>query len=485
MVSRLISIVASFLWFLGRNTVTILGATVTTISAITIFVLFSLELSGILMSPYLGIITFVVMPAGFIFGLILILLGTLWQHRRDQKLGKEARPTGDVPLPKLDFNSPKTRQVAGMVLFLSLANLFIVGATSYQSVVYMDSAEFCGKVCHTVMEPESVAHAASPHGRVECVACHIGPGAPWFVKSKLSGVGQLFAVTFNTYEHPIPTPVENLRPSRDTCEQCHWPAKFTGDRLRVIKKYGDDDANSPTYTALLMHIGGGSNQNHGIHSWHIDPRRETTYVSVDRQRQEIALVRVKEPDGSISEFKMQGTEYTPEQLAQGETRIMDCIDCHNRPTHVFDLPGPAMDKALTQGLIDATLPGIKRVGVEALQAAKGEDKAADLDGISQKLETHFRETFADTYDANADRVKKAIDEVQGIYKRNVFPAMDVTWGTYINNIGHTDFPGCFRCHDGNHTTDDGRTISQDCTLCHGVLAMEEENPQVLSDLGIQ
>ncbi len=483
MASRLVSMFASFLWFLGRNTVTILGATLTTISAITIFVLFALELSGLLISPYMGIITFVVLPACFVFGLLLILAGILWQHRSDQRKGIDSRPSGDVSLPKIDFNNPRTRQVAGMVLFLSLANCFIVGATSYQSLVYMDSVEFCGKVCHTVMEPESVAHANSPHGRVECTACHIGPGASWFVKSKLSGAGQLLAVTFNTYEHPIPTPVENLRPSRDTCEQCHWPTKFTGDRLRVIKKYSDDDANTPLYTLLLMHIGGGANQSHGIHSWHIDPKRETTYVSLDPQRQEIALVRVKEPDGTISEFKMQGTDYTPEQLAKGETRSMDCIDCHNRPTHVFDLPGAAMDKALGQGMIDATLPAVKRVGVEALQEAKGEE--GDLESISRKLETHFRGAFGDTYDANAERVNQAIGQVQAIYKRNVFPKMNVTWGTYINNIGHTDFPGCFRCHDGNHATDDGRTISQDCTLCHGVLAMEEESPQVLADMGIQ
>ena len=137
---------------------------------------------------------------------------------------------------------------------------------------YMDSVTFCGQTCHTVMQPEYTAYQNSPHSHVECVKCHIGPGASWFVKSKLSGVGQVFAVTFNTYPKPIPTPVHNLRPARETCETCHWPQKYGEDRVQVINKFADDETNTITKTVLLMKIGGG-NHGIGIHGTHLGAGR--------------------------------------------------------------------------------------------------------------------------------------------------------------------------------------------------------------------
>lgn len=480
MVSRIGKLFAALFWLLSRNHVTIFGSLLTTFSAATIFLLLSLEVFGILTSPYLGIVAFLIMPGLFVTGLVLIPIGAIAQTRRDRKHGVERQP--HVDLPTIDFNAPRTRRVAAMVAFLTLVNLAILGATSYSSVVYMDSVEFCGKVCHEVMEPEFTAYEHSPHSRVECVECHIGPGAPWFVKAKLSGVHQVFAVTFNTHARPIPAPVENLRPSRDTCEQCHQPNKFTGDRVRVITHYAEDETNTPMYTVLLMHIGGGTSS-HGIHSWHIDPARETTYVALDPQRQEIAKVSVKEPDGSITEFFMNGEEPSAEAMANAEVRTMDCIDCHNRPTHIFELPKDAVDKAIHQGLIDRSLPYIRKVAVETLTEAKGQE--GDLDRIARRLETYYKENHPQVVETQGDILGQTIKQVQAIYSRNVFPNMNVTWGTYTNNLSHIDTPGCFRCHDGSHTTKDGaKTIGQDCSLCHGVLAMDEPNPQVLMDLGI-
>ena len=473
----------AFFWLLGRNGITIFGGSLTTISAMAIVTLVVLEVLGLIVSPYLGIFAFLILPGAFVFGLVLIPAGAVLQRRRERRLGIESAPQEGHIFPKIDFNNPRTQRLAAMVVLLTFVNLFIVGATSYKSVVYMDSVEFCGEVCHSVMAPEFTAYKESPHSRVECVECHIGPGAPWFVKSKLSGAWQVFAVTFNTYEHPIPTPVESLRPSRDTCEQCHWPERFAGDRVRVIKKYSDDEANTPLHTVLLMHIGGGSETKGGIHSWHIAPGRETSYVALDPQRQDIAMVRVKEADGTVVEYKKDGVDLTPEMLADAETRVMDCIDCHNRPSHIFEMPAAAVDKALRLNRIDPGLPFVKKVAVEALDAAKGD--RGDLDAIGRTMETHFRQSFGDAYESNAPRVEQAINEVKAIYSRNVFPEMNVTWGTYINNIGHDQFPGCFRCHDGSFSSADGKVINNDCTLCHNVLAMEEENPSVLSELGIQ
>ena len=186
------------------------------------------------------------LPAPFFAGLILIPLGIWLKRRREQRTG--IYPAG-FPGPALE--QPGTAQAGLFHLFTTVVNIVIASQLSYGAVNYMDSVTFCGKTCHTVMQPEYTAYQDSPHSRVECVKCHIGPGASWFVRSKLSGVGQVFAVTFNTYPRPIPTPVHNLRPARETCESCHWPQKYGEDRIQVISKFAEDETNSHQ-TVLLM-----------------------------------------------------------------------------------------------------------------------------------------------------------------------------------------------------------------------------------------
>jgi nitrate/TMAO reductase-like tetraheme cytochrome c subunit len=468
----------------GQNWMTLLGATLATITALLIVAFVVLGLLGIYATPYIGIMAFMVLPAVFVFGLILIPIGAYWQRKRGVRSEDQAEGSEVSPYPKIDFNLPRVRRMTGIVTVLTLVNLFILSLVSYEGVHYMDSVAFCGTVCHTVMEPEYATYLGSPHSRVKCVECHIGPGAPWFVRSKLSGVGQVFAVTFNTYKRPVPTPVENLRPSRDTCEQCHWPERFTGDRIRVITKFSDDEANTPVKTVLLMHIGGGAVGKGGIHSWHIDPRRQTTYIPADPQRQVIPWVQVREPDGSVTEFSAKDKLLTAEQIAAAEKRTMDCIDCHNRPTHVFRLPDQAVDEALAGERIDRSLPYIKKLGVEALQQAKG-PKPEAFDEIARRVHAYYRQNYSSLTESKREPIEAAIRELQAIYSRNVFPAMNLTWGTHPNNIGHERFPGCFRCHDDGHTSRNGKSITQDCSLCHTLLAMEEKEPEVLKQLEIK
>lgn len=473
-----------WLWALvrlfGRNWVTLLGASLTTVSALLIIAFVILGVLGIYDTPYIGIMAFLVLPGVFVFGLLLIPVGAHWGRKRTR--ADEDGETSDAEwYPKIDFNQGHVRRMAGIVAVLTAANLLILSFVSYQGVVFMDSVAFCGTTCHTVMEPEYTAYLGSPHSRVACVECHIGPGAPWFVRSKLSGVGQVLAVTFDTYSRPIPSPVENLRPSRDTCEQCHWPEKFTGNRIRVITKFSEDETNTPLKTVLLMHIGGGHAGEGGIHSWHIDPRKQTTYIASDPQRQTIPWVQVREPDGTLIEYVAGDAKVTPEQIATGEKRLMDCIDCHNRPTHIYQMPDQAMDEAMALGRIDRTLPYLKKVGVEVLQQAKG-PKAAALEQIAQRLRAHYQENYPDLLTAKRETIEAAIREIQTIYSRNVFPEMNLTWGTHPNNIGHERFKGCFRCHDDGHTSKEGKTIGQDCSLCHTILAMEEAEPEVLKQL---
>jgi len=378
------------------------------------------------------------------------------------------------------------RHLAGVVSGLTLVNLLILSTVSYEGVQYMETPEFCGLVCHSVMAPEHTSYVNSPHARVDCVECHIGPGAPWFVRSKLSGVGQVLAVTFNTYEHPIPTPVANLRPSQDTCEQCHWPERFTGDRIRVIPKFADDEANTATKTVLLMHIGGGEMSAAGIHSWHIDPDKQTTYFARDYERQDIPVVRVTRTDGTETEYVAAGAEGETVSTEGLTPRRMDCIDCHNRPTHIFQVPDRAMNQAMADGRISPTLPYIKKVGTEALTEATGEE--GDLERIAEKVTTFYRENYADRAAELDPLVAQAVEAMQAIYKRNVFPQMDVTWGTYRSNLGHPvgedGALGCFRCHDDSHTNKEGEVIRQDCGICHTMLAMDEENPEILVQLGL-
>ncbi len=477
-------IMAAMMTLFGRNWITMSGATLSATSALLIIGFMLVGLLPITHSPYLGIIAFMILPGVFVFGLLVVPVGALWERYKSHQAGYKARgdQTGRFPFPRIDLNDAHTRHVAMAVVVITAFNLIIISLVSYEGLHYTESVEFCGKVCHAVMKPESTAHSNSPHSRVECVECHIGPGAPWFVRSKLSGLGQVFAVVLGNYERPIPTPVENLRPSRDTCEQCHWPQQFTGDRVKVITKFLDDEQNTKVQTVLLMHIGGGAAGGPGIHSWHINPEKRTTYLALDRERQDIALVRF-EADGKTTEFVKEGFDASFEATSE-EMRVMDCIDCHNRPTHIYRLPDTAMDLALSENRIDASLPYIKSVGVEALTAAEGAEGAeGDLEQIEKHIRNYYQENYTELLAEKGDAIQTAIEQIQSIYNHNVFPDMKVTWGTYPNNIGHQKFPGCFRCHDDSHTSKDGQTIKQDCTICHTILAWEEENPEVLPGFG--
>jgi hypothetical protein len=300
------------------------------------------------------------------------------------------------------------------------------------------------------------------------------------VRSKLSGLGQVVAVTFNTYERPIPTPVRNLRPARETCEACHWPQKFGEDRLRVIEKYADDEKNTVTRTVLLMRIGGGP-RGPGIHGTHLGAGIRIRYKPADESRQTIPWVEYTDAEGQSTEYLAKDAK--PETLVRLPEREMDCMDCHNRPTHVFALPERAVDQALSVGDISATLPYIKKKAVELLKTPYPSNEAA-ASAIPAALLKYYQESYAEVYGARRAEIERSAGAVAAIYNRNVFPAMKLTWGNYPNNVGHTDFPGCFRCHDDQHVSAKGTAVTQDCNGCHQMLAMDEAAPKILTDLGL-
>jgi hypothetical protein len=469
------------IYFLGQNPTTLTGAVLTTSSALTLIAFFVYEflLAGPV-HPYIGILIFLILPGVFVLGLVLIPAG-IWLRRR------KLIARGDLPAeyPKVDFGQPMVRQGFLLVAIATGLNVLIAGTASYHAVAYMDSTQFCGQTCHTVMIPEFTAYQNSPHSSVNCVECHIGPGAGWFVRSKLSGVRQVFAVTFHTYSRPIPSPVKYLRPARETCEHCHWPQRFTGDKLLTKTKYKDDEKNTAQTTVLVMKIGGRTWQGSvGIHGRHLDTGARIRYISIDAQRQVIPVVYHTDDAGKTVEFVSSDVKATPQQLAAGEHRAMDCVDCHNRPTHAFEMPDGAVDKRIAEGLISPQLPFIKKKALELLKAQYPDQDTARQRIISE-LSNFYRANYAQIYQEQPKLVQQSAEQVGAIYTRNVFPTMRLTWGTHPNNLGHNDFPGCFRCHDGSHTSADGQTISNDCSACHSLLAMDEENPKVLTDLGFK
>jgi hypothetical protein len=314
------------------------------------------------------------------------------------------------------------------------------------------------------MEPEYSSYQTWPHARVACAECHVGRGAGALVESKIAGTRQLFQVATGRVTGPIPSPVTTMRPARETCEQCHWSEKFHGDTIRTIRDYGSDEANTESITTLQLHVGGGSRElgvGTGIH-WHMNLDNEIEYVATDEKRETIPYVRLRNRDGNVREFVVEGT--TPEQLAAGTRRRMDCMDCHNRPAHTFHVtPERAIDAAIAQGRIPRDLPFVRREGIAAV-GAEYADRAAALDAIARRL----RDFYAKDGGQDARLVERAVASVQDAWSRNVFPAMNVTWGTYPNHLGHLDAPGCFRCHDDEHKAADGSVIRQDCELCHTI-----------------
>jgi hypothetical protein len=457
---------------LSNNPLSFLGVLLTTTGGITWLFILPAQFRGI-RHPYLGILFFLFCPVVFFSGLALIPLGIWFRFRRQKARGELA-----IDFLPLDWRNPDFRRLCAFTLAATFANVVIGGNFTYTAVNYMDSASFCGQVCHSVMGPQFTAYQDSPHGRVACVECHIGGGASWFIRSKFSGVRQVFAVTFHRYPRPIPAPVQNLRPARETCESCHWPGKSSGYQLRLISKFASDEPNTPLKTVLLMKIGGGEDS-WGIHGVHLGSGVRIEYAS-DASRQNIRWVRYTR-SGQSTEYAAEG--FTRKELPALQQRVMDCTDCHNRPGHNFEAPEAALDRALADGRIPATLPSIKKQGLQLLMASYGPANEVDV-RVPAALHKFYAKQYPQIYQARNNEIRKAAKALLSIYHRNVFPEMRISWNTYRNQIGHTYFPGCFRCHDEEHKSVDGKAITQDCSACHQILAMDESNPEILKQLSV-
>jgi len=420
-------------------------------------------------NPYLGILIYFVFPGILVLGLILIPAGILHTRKKMLREGKT-----EVPLyPTLDLNDRHQRHKAIFFIFATMFFLLLLALASIKGYHYTESTEFCGKLCHTVMEPEYTAWSNSPHARVRCAECHIGPGAEWFVKAKLSGLKQVYRVLTNSYPTPIETPIPNLRPARDTCEGCHWPAKFYSGKAKSFFHYASDEQNTPREVNLLLNLGKTPKIPHasGIH-WHISSK--VFYLARDAKRQDIPYIAVQGKDGTLTEYHDADKPLSRKEINKKAPRLMDCIDCHNRPSHIYHPPGKEMDESFVSGTIDTSLPYIRKVAVELL-AQEYKTTAEASSAIAAGIRSYYAKNYPELSKTKAPAIERAVTEVQKIYQRNYFPTMKVAWSTHADNIGHFYFPGCFRCHDGKHRSSAGKVISKDCNLCHEVLDQKQEN----------
>jgi NapC/NirT cytochrome c family, N-terminal region len=463
---------------LSNNWISLIGVVVVTTATVFWLFLLPFTLRGEVTHPYIGILVFLLLPMVFIGGLVLIPLGIAYRRYRNRVSGKV-----QSNFPPLNWENHDFRRLLVFVAVTTVLNLVITSQLAYSAVGFIDSTTFCGLACHRIMNPEYTSHQDRAHAQVECAACHIGPGATSFVRSKMAGTGQLFAMMFDYYPRPIPPP-KNLPSARQTCEQCHWPQRFLGEKPLAHTTYAADEQNSATTTVLLMKVGGRAwNGTAGIHGAHLADNTSITFIATDGQRQTIPQVTYTDASGRATVFNDTSAKATPQALAEGEHRSMDCVDCHNRPTHTFLLPDRALDDAMSTGSISPALPFVKKQALAALKQNYPDRDTAQRQ-IAETLDAFYRGSYPQLYAQNSKQVASAITAVQGIYARNIFPEMKITWGTYLNNLGHMDSPGCFRCHDGNHTSAGGKTIPNDCDTCHEVKAVDEKNPAILTDLGI-
>lgn len=448
-----------------------LGVILTTSSFVTFIIMQFAIFLGIITNAYFGLIIYLLFPLLFIVGLVFIPLG--WRKYR--------RSTGKTTSELLGerFEPDETRprfwgsRIFQMIVALTSLNIIFVLIVSLLTLHFMDKPRFCGTACHAVMSPEWTTYQVSPHARVRCVDCHVGPGFGALVDSKLNGIWQMIALTFKLYPKPIPTPVHQLRPARETCEKCHWPSKFYGIRLQTTIHYQDDSLSTPRYTTIGLKIDASrAGPRSGIH-WHISQANEIRYTSIDDKREEIIWVEVKQRDGSYKRYT--NTSLRDFNTQDSNVRVMDCVDCHNRATHIYEYPRDAVDTRISQGLMDRSIPYLAKEALSALLIEYPSREAA-AKGIASYVHSYYDENYPVFASANKVELDSMITILKEIYDKNIHPGIHITWGSYPSHIGHEHSSGCFRCHSQYLVDEQGKSIPFDCTLCHSIMAYDSEEP---------
>ncbi|MDI6857474.1 MAG: NapC/NirT family cytochrome c [Dehalococcoidia bacterium] len=466
---------------LVRNPLSLLGAILAVLGLGGLVFVLGISFLQVRPSAYVSAFAVIFLPALVVMGLLVIPAGMLWEHRRRARAAR--RGEGMRPALRIDFEDPRHVRAAAFFSIATVVILAVLGASAYRAVEFMDSPTFCGETCHQVMAPQYETYKESPHAEVACTYCHIGPGADWYVQSKLSGGRQVLATLLDTYPRPIPAPIENLRPSRDTCEDCHWRERAYGLRLRVFHYYLADEDNTLEIFPLVFRVGTGGDRARGVH-WHTSAR--LWYRPATEDRQTIAWVGLEEDGEIVREFVNPKVESGAPEMPR---RLMDCIDCHNRAAHDIPSPVDLVDEALAAGRLDSSLPYLKRQSLRLLMADQADPDANELRALwtedwFQQLARFYEEEYPDVAREKADSIQQAIDELERISEEVIYPGMNSTWRTYPENLGHPGAgkgdPGCFRCHGALVEATTGEPIRgseqglTDCVACHKPGAITED-----------
>lgn len=415
---------------------------------------------------YQDLVQYLALPGLFFLGLVMVPLGSEWNSRHQ----------GEAPA-SISFSDKRVHQFLALLAAATMVNVVLGAVLSFEAVHYLESDSFCGTACHEPMAPEHIGHMNAAHARVECVACHVRPGINGFLAAKLNGTRQLAMMITGGYPKPIKLPSSALATASEACTRCHDSQREVGDK--VIAKYKYNDEGERLDTLLTVHVGSGRTGK-GIHGAHMAAGTTMQYEAADEGRQKILSVTVTKNGTS--------TVYEREEKAQGKakvelTRQLDCLDCHNRPSHYYKTKEEALDEAFARGDMDPKIPMLRKVALEVLGAKYATAKEADQK-IPVALEAEWKKVAPAGSENRAGELRKAGDALRALFARNVFPDMKAGWDTYPDFRGHTQAPGCFRCHAEELKTKAGKTPTQDCAVCHQVAVVEEKGPAVVKDLGL-
>jgi hypothetical protein len=456
----------------SKNWLTIIGSIIAVINLALIILLFIISTIFNQGSANLGLFIYIILPGFLIFGLILVPVGMFLERKKIIKsmVHEAAR------LPKIDLNDPRHRNAFVIFTIVTIIILFLSTLGSFKAYHITESVEFCGTLCHKVMEPEHTAYQNSPHANVACVDCHVGAGASWYVKSKISGLHQVYAVLTKTYPTPIETPLHDLRPARETCEKCHWPQKFYARTLWTNKYFLADSLNTEWDIILQMKTGpeySGLGLKEGIH-WHINPDVKIEYISDNDKRENITYVKyTNKSTGVVRLYRNDSNPVSDSLISASAPRTMDCIDCHNRPSHNYNSPTVYFDKAMLTGAVSKNIPFFKKVSMGILRETFSTSDTAFLK-IKEGITDFYKTDYSDYYSKNTNLIDSSIKSVEKAYSQNTFPAMKVTYDAYPEHIGHLESDGCFRCHNDAFKAADGHVISRNCELCHTIVGQGKQ-----------
>lgn len=447
-----------------RNWISLSGMVLALAAFFAFLMLFGMDFFAAHASPYMGILAYVVAPMFLMTGLLMTLVGYVLEGRR---IRKGLADDGTRLVLQVNLARKRDRRLLVGFVGASLGFLFLTAMGSYQTYHMTETNSFCGETCHTAMEPQYQAYQHSAHARVACVACHVGPGTAAYIRTKISGVRQLYHTVLGDFSRPIRLHNVNQRPAQETCQSCHWSQKHIGDVQKTYKRFQADETNTPYSVAMVLKVGGSDPVRgpvDGIHS-HMNVSNKIEFIALDDDRLDIPWVRVTDANGKITEYR--SAEFNSD-IAGYPIRAMDCMDCHNRPSHKFMTPNAAVDQAMGFDRIDPAIPWVKAKVVNALTGKIGaEGEAAVVYATRAEaesaIERYLRREFA-----TEKQIDALVAEAKAIYKINFFPEMKADWRVHPDHIGHKDTPGCFRCHDGKHFAADGESSikGSDCNACH-------------------